>query len=733
MSNASNLGNDLVRPKKKRARQLSTFDRVNMAAERQMQRVMAKSPLQINSITTVQQSPNNTSNQTVITSHKSSQEDFSNPRIAAETPPVSAVSPATSKEVGWASNPNAQKAVPVTIDKRKSMPVKRQQPSVTVAAQVAKQNTPSSQTRKRTRLNFTNEYSRSPKQALSLESSSHSRDRSNSSRSGKASKKSAPDNQKIDQFFTAVKKNMNAQEGINASTSHLNRQGESSAEVEALRARCHELEKSCRDMDGQLKAVSNNQTIMHTSLKAALSRREQELEEMKKSHTMETTKRRNIIETLVRNNSARESKELRQKLASDGARLGRIIYTRAGLRSVESWEEGHASKLLQRRHTELEAKKRSLHAKQEKMDKSAVEANNVDLSMESTVLSDALSLIEAKESLRYHLDSVRRQEIELRDEQNALCEEKNEHIRALKLVASEDASRFRSRPKLNDRYVLLSLLGKGGFSEVWRAYDLDELREVAVKIHQLDSRWSESKKDNYTKHVSREYEIHRGVRHPRIVSLYDVFEIDNNSFATVLECCKGTDLDTLLKERRILPERDARAILLQILSGMNYLSHPSGSRQGIIHYDLKPGNILFDESGNAKITDFGLSKIIDAPDAAESMELTSQGAGTYWYLPPECFITDQTVRISNKVDVWSIGVIYYQMLFGKRPFGDGMSQDCVLTNNTMLDARSVHFPDGTMVSAECKNFIRLCLTYDQVLRPTVAQICRDHYVWKTQL
>jgi len=120
------------------------------------------------------------------------------------------------------------------------------------------------------------------------------------------------------------------------------------------------------------------------------------------------------------------------------------------LRSVESWEEGHASKLLQRRHTELEAKKRSLHAKQEKMDKSAVEANNVDLSMESTVLSDALSLIEAKESLRYHLDSVRRQEIELRDEQNALCEEKNEHIRALKLVASEDASRFRSRPKVRN-------------------------------------------------------------------------------------------------------------------------------------------------------------------------------------------------------------------------------------------------------------------------------------------
>lgn len=120
--------------------------------------------------------------------------------------------------------------------------------------------------------------------------------------------------------------------------------------------------------------------------------------------------------------------------------------------------------------------------------------------------------------------------------------------------------------------------------------------------------------ENYTKHVAREYEIQRDVRHPRIVSLYDVFEIDNDSFATVLECCNGTDLDTLLVERRKLEERHARAILLQLLDGMRYLckaEEGKGGRKGIIHYDLKPGNILFDEFGNVKITDFGLSKIVD--------------------------------------------------------------------------------------------------------------------------
>ena len=103
---------------------------------------------------------------------------------------------------------------------------------------------------------------------------------------------------------------------------------------------------------------------------------------------------------------------------------------------------------------------------------------------------------------------------------------------------------------------------------------------------------------------------------------------------------------------------------------------------------------------------------------ADSMELTSQGAGTYWYLPPECFVMDDTVRISNKVDVWSIGVIFYQMLYGKRPFGDGISQDHLLKNNTMLQAaRDVQIPDEPKVSDQCKQFLGVCLTYEQTYRP----------------
>lgn len=282
--------------------------------------------------------------------------------------------------------------------------------------------------------------------------------------------------------------------------------------------------------------------------------------------------------------------------------------------------------------------------------------------------------------------------------------------------------------QLNDRYILTSLLGKGGFSEVWRAFDLVSHEDVAVKIHQLDPRWSDGRKENYTKHVSREYEIHKNVRHPRIVGLFDVFEIDDSTFATVLECCSGNDLDMLLKEKCRIPEEAAKAIILQVLSGMLYLSRPTDERPGIIHYDLKPANILFDKDGNAKLTDFGLSKIMDGPDPAQSMELTSQGAGTYWYLPPECFIVDEKARISSKVDVWSIGVIFFQMVYGKRPFADGKTQEAIFVGNDMLNAHEVVFPDDIVVSDEGKQFIQACLTYEQAERPSIEQLCTDPYV-----
>lgn len=89
----------------------------------------------------------------------------------------------------------------------------------------------------------------------------------------------------------------------------------------------------------------------------------------------------------------------------------------------------------------------------------------------------------------------------------------------------------------------------------------------------------------------------------------------------------GKDLDAVLKATPVLPEKEARIIIVQIFQGLVYMNK---RQQKIIHYDLKPGNVLFNEVGVAKMTDFGLSKIVEDDVGSQGMELTSQGAGTYW-------------------------------------------------------------------------------------------------------
>jgi len=279
------------------------------------------------------------------------------------------------------------------------------------------------------------------------------------------------------------------------------------------------------------------------------------------------------------------------------------------------------------------------------------------------------------------------------------------------------------------------LLGKGGFSEVHKGFDTKEQRYVACKIHQLNKDWKDDKKANYIKHALREYNIHKNLQHSRIVNLFDVFEIDANSFCTVLEYCDGHDLDFYLKQHKVISEREARSIVMQVSSALKYLNEINPP---VIHYDLKPGNILLtggNVSGDIKITDFGLSKIMDSDnyDPEHGMELTSQGAGTYWYLPPECFVVGKTPpKISSKVDVWSIGVIFYQCLYGKKPFGHNQSQATILEENIILKATEVQFANKPAVSAEAKNFIRRCLAYRKDDRMDVHQMVKDPYLCPPQ-
>uniref|UniRef100_A0A667YWJ3 non-specific serine/threonine protein kinase n=2 Tax=Myripristis murdjan TaxID=586833 RepID=A0A667YWJ3_9TELE len=338
---------------------------------------------------------------------------------------------------------------------------------------------------------------------------------------------------------------------------------------------------------------------------------------------------------------------------------------------------------------------------------------------------------EQEEIFKLRLGHLKKEEAEIQAELERLERVRNLHIRELKRIHNEDNSQFKDHPTLNDRYLLLHLLGRGGFSEVYKAFDLTEQRYVAVKIHQLNKNWRDEKKENYHKHACREYRIHKELDHPRIVKLYDYFSLDTDSFCTVLEYCEGNDLDFYLKQHKLMSEKEGRSIIMQIVNALKYLNE---IRPPIIHYDLKPGNILLVNGtacGEIKITDFGLSKIMDddSYNSVDGMELTSQGAGTYWYLPPECFVVGkEPPKISNKVDVWSVGVIFYQCLYGRKPFGHNQSQQDILQENTILKATDVQFPPKPVVTPEAKAFIRRCLVYRKEDRIDVHQLASDPFL-----
>ncbi|XP_050223626.1 serine/threonine-protein kinase TOUSLED isoform X2 [Mercurialis annua] len=449
---------------------------------------------------------------------------------------------------------------------------------------------------------------------------------------------------------------------------------------------------------------------------------EKELKELKDYEQQMKPKRTKMISDMLISVSKAERQEARMKVRQDSLRLGNVGVIRAGTVISETWEDGQVLKDLntQLRHLlemkEAVERQRKL-LKKRQPDKGDGPDGESGIQEEDFLIQD--------EILKSRLASIKREEETILRERDRYELEKGRLIREMKRIRDEDGSRFNNFQILNHRYALLNLLGKGGFSEVYKAYDLVEHRYVACKLHGLNAQWSEDKKQSYIRHAIREYNIHKTLVHSHIVRLWDIFEIDQNTFCTVLEYCSGKDLDAVLKATPVLPEREARIIIVQIFQGLIYLNKRA---QKIIHYDLKPGNVLFDEFGIAKVTDFGLSKIVENDVGSQGMELTSQGAGTYWYLPPECFELSKIPLISSKVDVWSAGVLFYQMLFGRRPFGHDQTQERILREDTIIKARKVDFPSKPSISNEAKEFIRRSLTYNQIERPDVLTIAQDPYL-----
>ncbi|XP_062269775.1 serine/threonine-protein kinase tousled-like 2 isoform X1 [Platichthys flesus] len=442
--------------------------------------------------------------------------------------------------------------------------------------------------------------------------------------------------------------------------------------------------------------------------------------------------------------SKQEKMACRDKSMQDRLRLGHFTTVRHGASFTEQWTDGFAFQNLIKQQEKINSQREEMERQRKLLGKRKPPSmaqtpppsleQNRRKSRSNGQENETLSLAEyheQEEIFKLRIGHLKKEEAEIQSELEHLERVRNLHIRELKRIHNEDNSQFKDHPTLNERYLLLYLLGRGGFSEVFKAFDLTEQRYVAIKIHQLNKNWREEKKENYHKHACREYRIHKELDHPRIVKLYDYFSLDTDSFCTVLEYCEGNDLDFYLKQNKLMTEKEGRSIVMQIVNALKYLNQ---IRPPIIHYDLKPGNILLVNGtacGEIKITDFGLSKIMDddSYSSADGMELTSQGAGTYWYLPPECFVVGkEPPKISNKVDVWSLGVIFYQSLYGRKPFGHNQSQQDILQENTILKATEVQFPPKPVVTTEAKAFIRRCLAYRKEDRVDVLQLASDPFL-----
>ncbi|WP_414840113.1 Stk1 family PASTA domain-containing Ser/Thr kinase [Carnobacterium sp. TMP28] len=209
--------------------------------------------------------------------------------------------------------------------------------------------------------------------------------------------------------------------------------------------------------------------------------------------------------------------------------------------------------------------------------------------------------------------------------------------------------------KLNGRYKIIGTVGGGGMAHVYLAHDLILDRDVAVKVLRYDFRDDQ----DTIRRFKREALAATELVHPNIVSVYDIGEEDDNQYI-VMEYVKGMDLKKYIHTNFPIPYQKVTNIMDQVLSAVTAAHH-----NRIIHRDLKPQNILIDESGVVKITDFGIAVAL----SQTSITQTNSLLGSVHYLSPE---QARGGMATNQSDIYSLGIILYELLTGHVPF-DGES------------------------------------------------------------
>ncbi|XP_068630839.1 uncharacterized protein Nuak isoform X2 [Battus philenor] len=256
------------------------------------------------------------------------------------------------------------------------------------------------------------------------------------------------------------------------------------------------------------------------------------------------------------------------------------------------------------------------------------------------------------------------------------------------------------RLRLKQRFDIVRKLGQGTYGKVQLGINKKTGQEVAIKT--IKKCKIESEADLVR--IRREVQIMSSVRHPNIVHIYEVFE-NSEKMILVMEYCSGGELYDYLSQKKVLEEEEARRLFRQIATAVYYCHIHK-----ICHRDLKLENVLLDDTGSAKIADFGLSNVF------KETSLLSTFCGSPLYASPE--IVKGTPYIGPEVDCWSLGVLLYTLVYGAMPF-DGSNFKRLVRQISNGDYYEPKNP------STASPLIRDMLTVDPLKRADIAYIC-DH-------
>lgn len=212
---------------------------------------------------------------------------------------------------------------------------------------------------------------------------------------------------------------------------------------------------------------------------------------------------------------------------------------------------------------------------------------------------------------------------------------------------------------LGDRYRLIHRAGKGGMALVYEAYDTRLERPVAIKLLKRDLVTDEAFRERFRQEAKSAANLY----HPNIVTVHD-FGADENGVYIVMELINGTDLKTKIKEKGSFTEQEGIPLILQACAGLGY-----AHRAGIVHCDVKPHNMLVTRDNRLKITDFGIARALSTIDPKEKSEIVW---GSPQYISPEQAAGSAPSPAS---DVYSLGIVIYEMLCGRLPFESEDSEE----------------------------------------------------------